>query len=219
MVILKNISKSYNVGKGLLPVLQNITLHVHKGEFAVVTGASGSGKSTLLNILGCLDNADSGEYYLDGELVTSLGSSKIAKIRNKHIGFVFQSFNLFPHMTVFENVALPMLYGDKSGKERKKRVEFLLQQVGLWDRRDHKPNELSGGQKQRTAIARALVNNPSLILADEPTGNLDSKTSHEIMGVLQKLNKSDNTIILITHETDIAAYGSVKYHLSDGIIC
>jgi putative ABC transport system ATP-binding protein len=216
LVILKGIYKSYHLGKQTVPVLFDVNLEIPGNTFAVIQGPSGSGKSTLLNILGCIDRPDRGEYLLEGRAVTELASTRIARIRNEKIGFVFQNFNLLPRMTLFNNVQLPLIYSDMGGKERKIRVREALEKVGLWDRRDHRPNEISGGQRQRAAIARALVTRPSLILADEPTGNLDSATTREVMEVFTRLHNEGNTIVLITHETDVAAYGQSCFKLVDG---
>ena len=216
VIDLRAVSKSYRMGKERIPVLHDISLTVRSGEFAVIMGPSGSGKSTLLNILGCLDLPDSGVYLLDGVQVKDLSSRHVAHLRNLKIGFVFQNFNLFPRMNVFQNAQLPLIYSDLGPKDRKARVESLLKKVGLWERRTHLPSEISGGQKQRTAIARALSNRPSLILADEPTGNLDSATTREIMGLFALLHQEGHTVVLITHEKDVAAYGQTLYTLVDG---
>ncbi|MFH0920838.1 MAG: ABC transporter ATP-binding protein [Fibrobacterota bacterium] len=213
---LRHVDKGYRMGKTSIPVLFDINLEVREGEFAVIMGPSGSGKSTLLNILGCLDLPDRGEFLFDGQPISELSSSAMARFRNKKLGFVFQNFNLFNKMTVQQNAALPLIYGDLPPWERKQQVEGLLKRLGLWERRKHRPNEISGGQKQRTAIARALCNRPRLLLADEPTGNLDTKTTREIMGLLQELHNEGHTLVLITHDSNVAAYGETLYHLVDG---
>ncbi len=219
-VILKteNISKYYILGKEKIPVLHNISLSVEKGSYAAIMGQSGAGKSTLLNILGCLDKASSGQYYINNTDVSCLTDAKLAKIRNEEIGFVFQNFNLLPKLTVTANIELPLIYANVKRRERKVRVESVMHKLGIYERRHHKPNEISGGQKQRVAIARALVKNPSLLLADEPTGNLDSHTTEEILVLFQKLNDEGNTIVMITHEHDVAARAKKIIRLVDGSI-
>ena len=202
---LENIRKSYFLGKQELQVLKGITMDIFKNEYVALMGPSGSGKSTLMNILGCLDSPTGGRYILNGNDVSRMPDDDLATVRNKEIGFVFQQFNLLPRLTAAENVALPLIYGGVSRKERMERAVEVLKKVRLEDRMDHKPNELSGGQCQRVAIARALINNPSIILADEPTGNLDSKTSYEIMEMLGKIHDDGNTVVLVTHEEDISA--------------
>jgi putative ABC transport system ATP-binding protein len=199
-------------------VLKGIDLEIKKGEYVALMGPSGSGKSTLMNILGCLDTPTSGTYILNGKHVSEMQDDELAGIRNKEIGFVFQTFNLMPRTTALDNVALPMVYAGFSKSERIERATEVLKQVGLDDRMDHKPNQLSGGQRQRVAVARALVNKPSIILADEPTGNLDSKTSVEIMNLFNEIHANGNTVILVTHEEDIAAYAHRIIRLRDGII-
>jgi putative ABC transport system ATP-binding protein len=199
-------------------VLKGIDLEIKKGEYVALMGPSGSGKSTLMNILGCLDTPTSGTYILNGKHVSEMQDDELAGIRNKEIGFVFQTFNLMPRTTALDNVALPMVYAGFSKSERIERATEVLTQVGLDDRMDHKPNQLSGGQRQRVAVARALVNKPSIILADEPTGNLDSKTSVEIMNLFNEIHTNGNTVILVTHEEDIAAYAHRIIRLRDGII-
>ena len=199
-------------------VLKGIDLEINKGEYVALMGPSGSGKSTLMNILGCLDTPTSGTYVLNGKHVSEMQDDELAGIRNKEIGFVFQTFNLMPRTTALDNVALPMVYAGHSKSERVERATEVLTQVGLNDRMDHKPNQLSGGQRQRVAVARALVNKPSIILADEPTGNLDSKTSVEIMNLFNEIHANGNTVILVTHEEDIAAYAHRIIGLRDGII-
>jgi len=208
----------YKIGKELIYALRDISIDVNKNEYVALMGPSGSGKSTLMNILGCLDTPTSGTYILNGHSVAEMNDTRLAEIRNKEIGFVFQTFNLLPRATTLENVALPLVYAGASKVNREKRAAEVLEQVGLGNRMDHKPNELSGGQRQRVAIARALVNNPAIILADEPTGNLDSKTSVEIMGLLEEIHKNGNTIILVTHEEDIAIHAHRIVRLRDGLI-
>ena len=192
------------MGKQELPVLKGISLNILKNEYVALMGPSGSGKSTLMNILGCLDRPTTGEYYLYDREVAQLSDDELAEVRNKKIGFVFQSFNLLPRMSALENVALPLVYANISSKERRERAISMLEKVGLQDRMQHKPNELSGGQRQRVAIARALINNPAIIMADEPTGNLDSKSSEDIMEIFAQLNEQGKTIIVVTHEQEIA---------------
>ena len=214
----KGIKKTYVMGTQLVHALQSVTLDIYKNEYVALMGPSGSGKSTLMNLLGCLDSPSDGEYLLNGQNVSKMSDSELAEIRNKEIGFVFQTFNLLPRISALENVALPLIYAGISKSERMNRAKKVLSDVGLDDRMDHKPNELSGGQRQRVAIARALVNNPSIILADEPTGNLDSKTSFEIMEILTSLHKAGNTIILVTHEPEIAEYAKRVIKLRDGLV-
>src|SRR5438105_10291762 len=218
VIHLENLRKSYFMGKQALPVLKGITLDIYKNEYVALMGPSGSGKSTLMNILGCLDTPSAGTYILNSHDVSRMTDNDLADVRNKEIGFVFQQFNLLPRLTALENVALPLVYAGISKKERTKRAKEVLDKVNLSDRSHHKPNELSGGQNQRVAIARALVNNPSIILADEPTGNLDSKTSYEIMQIFGKIHEAGNTVILVTHEEDIANYAHRIIRLRDGII-
>lgn len=218
IIELKNIEKLYTIGKELIYALRDVSLEVQKNEYVALMGPSGSGKSTLMNMLGCLDTPTSGEYILNGHSVATMSDSQLAEIRNKEIGFVFQTFNLLPRATTLENVALPLVYAGLSKAAREERAKEVLEQVGLGDRMKHKPNELSGGQRQRVAIARALVNKPAIILADEPTGNLDSKTSIEIMGLLEDIHKNGNTIILVTHEEDIALHAHRIVRLRDGLV-
>ena len=214
----KELKKTYIMGTTQVHALQSVSLDINKNEYVALMGPSGSGKSTLMNLLGCLDTPTSGEYLLNGTSVSTMTDSELAEIRNKEIGFVFQTFNLLPRLSALENVALPLVYGGVSKAKRLERAQEVLEAVGLGDRVDHKPNELSGGQRQRVAIARALINNPSIILADEPTGNLDSKTSAEIMQILGSLHRQGNTIILVTHEPDIAEYAHRVVRLRDGLV-
>jgi putative ABC transport system ATP-binding protein len=218
IIHLEDIRKSYYMGKQELPVLKGITLDILKNEYVALMGPSGSGKSTLMNIIGCLDSPTAGTYILNGKAVSRMEDNELAEIRNKEIGFVFQQFNLLPRLTALENVALPLVYGGVGKKQRNERAMHVLDMVNLTDRSHHKPNELSGGQCQRVAIARALVNNPSLILADEPTGNLDTTTSYEIMEIFDKIYSEGNTIVLVTHESDIAAHARRAVRLRDGLI-
>ncbi len=219
LIKLENITKSYPLGDMQLQILKGISLQIEQGEFVAIMGPSGSGKSTLMNILGCLDKPTSGRYYLDGQQVENLSADELATIRNQKIGFVFQGFNLLSRTTALENVELPMIYSNVSVNERKKRAEKALQKVGLSERMDHQPNQLSGGQQQRVAIARAIVNEAPIIFADEPTGNLDTKMSVEIMELFTKLNQDlKRTIILVTHEEDIARYANRIIKIVDGEI-
>ena len=218
LIKITNIKRDFPLGNEIVYVLKGIDLEINKGEYVVLMGPSGSGKSTLMNILGCLDTPTSGTYILNGKHVSEMQDDELAGIRNKEIGFVFQTFNLMPRTTALDNVALPMVYAGFSKSERIERATEVLTQVGLDDRMDHKPNQLSGGQRQRVAVARALVNKPSIILADEPTGNLDSKTSVEIMNLFNEIHANGNTVILVTHEEDIAAYAHRVIRLRDGII-
>lgn len=213
---LSNIKKIYNVGDSTVAALDGLDLHIAKGQFAAIMGPSGSGKSTLMNILGCLDRPTIGSYILDGEEVAQLSDDNLAITRNKKIGFVFQNFNLLSRISALENVALPLVYAGIDKKTRIERASALLASVGLENRKDHLPNELSGGQRQRVAIARALVNDPKIIMADEPTGNLDTKSSIEIMGLFGELHKEGKTIILVTHEPDIAMYAQRQLMVRDG---
>jgi putative ABC transport system ATP-binding protein len=218
IILLESICKSYFMGKQPLPVLKDVNLEILKNEYVALMGPSGSGKSTLMNILGCLDSPTSGNYILNGQDVSKMPDDALAEVRNQEIGFVFQQFNLLPRLTASENVALPLVYAGISKKHRTEMAMDVLGKVGLTDRSHHKPNELSGGQCQRVAIARALVNNPSLILADEPTGNLDSKTSIEIMDIFGAIQSAGNTVVLVTHEEDIANYAHRIVRLRDGVI-
>jgi putative ABC transport system ATP-binding protein len=218
VIKIRKIVRNFKLGSETIKVLREIDLDIEKGEYVALMGPSGSGKSTLMNILGCLDTPTSGEYELNGQIVSKLDDNELADIRNKEIGFIFQTFNLLPRSTALDNVILPLIYAGKSKTERDTMARKALDQVGLSDRITHKPNELSGGQRQRVAIARALVNNPSILLADEPTGNLDSKTSVEIMGLLHDIHQSGNTIIIVTHEEDIAQHAHRIIRLRDGII-
>lgn len=215
---LTDIKKIYKIGGEELAALAGITIDIHKGEFAALMGPSGSGKSTLMNILGCLDRPTSGSYKLDGEEVAGLSDDKLAETRNKKIGFVFQNFNLLSRISALENVALPLVYAGVDKKDRLERARQCLEAVGLADRADHQPNELSGGQRQRVAIARALVNDPHIIMADEPTGNLDTKSTKDIMGIFEAMHEIGRTIILVTHEPEIAACASRQLLVRDGLI-
>jgi putative ABC transport system ATP-binding protein len=218
IIHLEGIRKSYFMGKQELQVLKGIDLNIHNNEYVALMGPSGSGKSTLMNILGCLDSPSAGRYILNGQDVSKMADDNLADVRNKEIGFVFQQFNLLPRLTALENVALPLVYAGISRKQRTDMAMDVIKKVGLEDRSHHKPNELSGGQCQRVAIARALVNNPSLILADEPTGNLDTKTSKEIMDIFSQIQAAGNTVVLVTHEEDIAHYAKRIVRLRDGLI-
>ena len=218
MIDIKDLCKIYLVGEERVRALDHATLHIYPHEFVSIIGPSGSGKSTLMNIIGCLDIADAGTYYLDGLPIEEYSENQLAQIRNQKIGFVFQSFNLIPKLSAEENVELPLIYQKVPRSERQKRVKAALERVGLSNRAKHLPTELSGGQQQRVAIARALVTNPSLILADEPTGNLDSRTSQEIMDIFHELHAQGNTIVLITHDNDVAKQASRAIHILDGQI-
>ncbi len=218
VIKIRNIIRDFALGTEIVHVLKGIDLDVERGEYVALMGPSGSGKSTLMNLLGCLDTPTSGTYELNGADVSNMSDDELAEIRNKEIGFVFQTFNLLPRTTALENVALPMVYAGASKSERKKRAEEVLTNVGLADRMDHKPNQLSGGQRQRVAVGRALVNHPSIILADEPTGNLDSKTSEEIMKLFKDIHLAGNTVIVVTHEEDIAERADRIIRLRDGVI-
>ena len=218
IILTYKLARDYVLGSETVHALRGVDIQIRRNEFTAIMGPSGSGKSTLMNLLGCLDTPTGGEYWLNGQKVSELSDDELARIRNKEIGFVFQTFNLLPRATSLHNVELPLIYAGVGARERRQRAEHSLATVGLSDRMHHRPNELSGGQRQRVAIARALVNNPSIILADEPTGNLDSTTSHEIMDVFTHLHAAGQTVILITHERDIAAYARRQIHLKDGLI-
>jgi len=213
-----NLARQYVMGDNIVKALQDVSINIEKGEYVAFMGPSGSGKSTLMNIIGCLDTPSSGTYILNGQLVSEMTENELAKVRNREIGFVFQTFNLLPRASALENVALPLIYAGFGKSEREEIAMEALKSVNLQDRWHHKPNELSGGQRQRVAIARALVNNPSIILADEPTGNLDTKTSYGIMSLFQELHDKGNTIIMVTHEDDIAHYAHRIIRLRDGLI-
>jgi putative ABC transport system ATP-binding protein len=216
IIQLSRIAKSYKIGSEMIHALRSVSLDIYKNEYVALMGPSGSGKSTLMNVLGCLDSPSAGEYVLNGKSVAKMPDNELADVRNKEIGFVFQSFNLLPRSTALDNVMLPLVYAGFSKEQRLVRAKEVLDQVGLGERMMHKPNELSGGQRQRVAIARALVNKPAIILADEPTGNLDSKTSVEIMGLLEEIHRQGNTIVLVTHEEDIAQHAHRIVRLKDG---
>jgi putative ABC transport system ATP-binding protein len=218
LINITDIKRDFQLGSETINVLKGIDLQINKGEYVALMGPSGSGKSTLMNILGCLDTPTSGTYILNGKDVSQMHDDDLAEVRNKEIGFVFQTFNLLPRTTALDNVALPMVYAGYNKTDRHARAKEVLTQVGLADRMDHQPNQLSGGQRQRVAVARALVNKPSIILADEPTGNLDSKTSEEIMKLFDDIHTLGNTVILVTHEEDIAQYAHRIIRLRDGII-
>jgi putative ABC transport system ATP-binding protein len=218
LIDINGIQKVYKVGQESVFALRNVDLDIYRGEYVALMGPSGSGKSTLMNILGCLDSFTAGQYILNGIDVSSMSENHLAEVRNKEIGFVFQTFNLLPRMSAMENVALPLVYAGWNKKDRLEKAEEVLIQVGLKDRMLHKPNELSGGQRQRVAVARGLVNNPSILLADEPTGNLDTKTSLEIMDLFREIHHKGNTIILVTHEEDIALNAKRIVRLRDGIV-
>lgn len=218
LIDIKDLARIYKIGTETIHALRSVSLQINKGEYVALMGPSGSGKSTLMNILGCLDTPSSGTYILNNTEVSKMTDNELAEIRNKEIGFVFQTFNLIPRSTALDNVALPLVYAGVNKETRQQRAKETLNNVGLGDRVDHKPNELSGGQRQRVAVARALVNNPSIILADEPTGNLDTKTSIEIMTLFEKIHQSGNTVILVTHEEDIARHAHRIVRLRDGVV-
>ncbi|SHJ58498.1 putative ABC transport system ATP-binding protein [Dethiosulfatibacter aminovorans DSM 17477] len=218
MIDISNVTKTYIMGEMELQVLKGISLKVEEGDFTSIIGPSGSGKSTLMNILGCLDLPTTGQYHLDGKEISTYSEDALAMIRNEKIGFVFQKFNLLPKLNAYENVELPLVYRGVKQKERKGRVEEVLESVGLFGRMDHRPSELSGGQQQRVAIARALVGNPAVLLGDEPTGNLDSKSSEEVMSIIEKLNVDGKTIILITHDNEVAERAKKQITIRDGLI-
>ncbi|TPV32300.1 ABC transporter ATP-binding protein [Paucihalobacter ruber] len=218
VIEIRDIIRDFPLGNEIVHVLKGIDLDIERGEYVAIMGPSGSGKSTLMNILGCLDTPTGGTYILNGQDVSKMTDDELAEIRNKEIGFVFQTFNLLPRTTALDNVALPMIYSGKSKADRVKRATKVLHDVGLADRMDHKPNQLSGGQRQRVAVGRALVNEPSIILADEPTGNLDSKTSLEIMQLFDDIHAAGNTVILVTHEEDVASHAHRIIRLRDGIV-
>ena len=218
IIVVRNMKREYVMGSETVRALRGVDFTIRRNEFVAIMGPSGSGKSTLMNLIGCLDSPSEGEYWLNGHRVSELGDDELARIRNREIGFVFQTFNLLPRASALQNIELPMIYAGFSARERRKAAEDALARVGLQERMAHRPNELSGGQRQRVAIARALVNNPSIILADEPTGNLDSKTSEEILQLFEHLYEDGQTIILVTHEHDIAAHARRQVHLKDGMI-
>jgi putative ABC transport system ATP-binding protein len=218
LISINNLNKTYIMGAEVVEALKNVSLQIEKNEYVALMGPSGSGKSTLMNLLGCLDSPTSGEYWLNGIEVSTMLDGELAEVRNKQIGFVFQTFNLMPRLSALENVALPLVYAGVSKADRLDKARKVLESVGLGDRVSHKPNELSGGQRQRVAVARALVNDPAIILADEPTGNLDTKTSYEIMGLFEKIHKAGNTVILVTHENDIALHAHRVVRMRDGLI-
>jgi putative ABC transport system ATP-binding protein len=216
VIVTRHLQRDYDMGGEVVHSLRGVDLVIRKNEFVAIMGPSGSGKSTLMNLIGCLDSPSAGEYWLNGHRVSELGDDELARIRNKEIGFVFQTFNLLPRATALHNVELPLVYAGLGGRERRELASDALTRVGLQDRMQHRPNELSGGQRQRVAIARALVNRPSILLADEPTGNLDSATSEEILGLFEGLYREGQTIVLVTHESDIAAHARRQVHLKDG---
>lgn len=218
IIRLNDIGRMYRMGDEEIHALRSVTVNIKKNEYVAMMGPSGSGKSTLMNMIGCLDTPSKGQYVLNGQDVSNMDDNQLAEVRNKEIGFVFQTFNLLPRLSALENVALPLVYAGMPKAQRLKRAEEVLALVGLGNRMNHKPNEMSGGQRQRVAVARALVNHPSIILADEPTGNLDSKTSYEIMGLFEEIHQQGNTIILVTHEEDIARHAHRIVRLRDGLI-
>ena len=216
VIVTRNLERDYIMGTETVRALRGVDLTIRRNEYVAIMGPSGSGKSTLMNMIGCLDTPSAGEYWLNGHRVSELGDDELARIRNREIGFVFQTFNLLPRATALHNVELPLVYAGKPSKQRKELASEALRRVQLGDRMDHRPNELSGGQRQRVAIARALVNQPSILLADEPTGNLDSTTSEEIMGLFEELHTQGQTVVLVTHEHDIAMHAGRQVHLKDG---
>ncbi len=218
LIDISNVTKRYQLGEQVVFALNGINLKIEKGEYAALMGPSGSGKSTLMNIIGCLDTPTSGDYWLNNKEVSKMSDSALSEVRNAEIGFVFQTFNLLNRMNAIDNVALPLVYSGIPKKLREERAKEVLSKVGLGDRMNHKPNELSGGQRQRVAVARALVNNPSILLADEPTGNLDTKTSYEIMALFDEIHNAGNTIVLVTHEEDIAQHAKRIIRLRDGVV-
>ena len=218
LISIQNLNKTYIMGAEIVEALKDVSIEIAKNEYVALMGPSGSGKSTLMNLLGCLDSPTRGEYWLNGTEVSTMDDGDLAEVRNKEIGFVFQTFNLMPRLSALENVALPLVYAGVSREDRLEKARKTLESVGLGDRVTHKPNELSGGQRQRVAVARALVNDPAIILADEPTGNLDTKTSYEIMGLFEQIHKAGNTVILVTHEQDIALHAHRIIRLRDGLI-
>jgi len=218
VILTYKLERDYDMGAEVVRALRGVNLQIRRNEYVAIMGPSGSGKSTLMNLIGCLDTPSAGEYWLNGQKVSDLSDNELARIRNREIGFVFQTFNLLPRATALHNVELPLIYAGIRSRDRRDRAMEALDRVGLGDRTHHKPNELSGGQRQRVAIARALVNNPSILLADEPTGNLDSGTSTEIMGVFDELHRLGQTILLVTHEHDIASHSHRQVHLLDGLV-
>ncbi len=218
IILTHKLTREYDMGSELVRALRGVSVQIQKNEYVAVMGPSGSGKSTLMNLIGCLDTPTSGEYWLNGQKVSDLADDELARIRNKEIGFVFQTFNLLPRADALHNVELPLIYAGMSARSRRDRAAHALQRVGLGDRMDHRPNELSGGQRQRVAIARALVNEPSILLADEPTGNLDSTTGLEIMALFRELHDSGQTVVMVTHEQDIAAHAARVITLRDGVV-
>ncbi|MEO8635363.1 MAG: ABC transporter ATP-binding protein [Gemmatimonadales bacterium] len=218
VIVTRNLQRQYDMGGEIVRALRGVDVMIRRNEFVAIMGPSGSGKSTLMNLIGCLDTPSEGEYWLNGHRVSELGDDELARIRNKEIGFVFQTFNLLPRADALHNVELPLVYAGVGSRERRERASEALRRVGLEDRMGHRPNELSGGQRQRVAIARALVNRPSILLADEPTGNLDSTTSQDIMRLFEELHAQNQTIILVTHEPDIAAHAARQIHLMDGTV-
>lgn len=218
LISIQHLNKTYIMGAEKVEALKDVSINIDKNEYVALMGPSGSGKSTLMNLLGCLDSPSNGQYWLNGIEVSTMDDSELAEVRNKQIGFVFQTFNLLPRLSALENVALPLVYAGYSREERLEKARKTLEAVGLGDRVMHRPNELSGGQRQRVAIARALVNDPAIILADEPTGNLDTKTSYEIMGLFEQIHQAGNTVILVTHEQDIAQHAHRIVRLRDGLV-